>query len=222
MQGIYKVRNKTNNKIYIGSSVQIADRFLQHLQYAFNENRVAYKSTLSSAIRKYGKDSFEIILLEEVAAKEHLIEREQYYYDELKPEYNQGRPTEGGHPVTVPVYQIDINTLEILNEFDSLAQAQREVNVSRIVIGNVCNGKGNTAGGFYWCHKDKYDTWKPPVHGHSRPIYQVDKKTDKIIKEFPSTKIASEITGTNNKGINNVLTGRAKTAGGYKWKRKGD
>jgi len=53
--------------------------------------------------------------------------------------------------------------------------------------------------------------------GRKKPIIQFTLKNKKI-KEFPSAKDAFIITKI--KGINNVLTNRAKTAGGFKWEYK--
>lgn len=91
MIGIYKITNKTNNKVYIGQSVNIEYRTKSHLRNAFNENTHTYEYPLSRAIRKYGKESFEIEVLEETEL-ENLTEREQYwidYYNSIKEGYNQ-------------------------------------------------------------------------------------------------------------------------------------
>ena len=44
-------------------------------------------------VRKYGRDAFEYQVLE-LCDKESLLEREQHWYDKLKPEYNLVRPSE--------------------------------------------------------------------------------------------------------------------------------
>jgi group I intron endonuclease len=62
--GIYIITNSVNNKIYIGCSTNIHDRWKRHLRDAFNNNCKMYKYPLYRSIRKYGKDnfSFEILL----------------------------------------------------------------------------------------------------------------------------------------------------------------
>jgi len=51
-----------------------------------------------------------------------------------------------------------------------------------------------------------------------KPIYQLDSISERIINEF--TSVDEALRQLNIKGISNVLKGRAKTAGGFKWKYK--
>lgn len=86
--GVYKITNKYNGKSYIGSSVQVANRISNHMnrdarRYA---NKPFYKD-----VNLYGKEGFIFEVLEE-CSKDNLIEREQYWYDTLHPQYNIIRP----------------------------------------------------------------------------------------------------------------------------------
>ena len=51
-------------------------------------NREIYKDVF-----KYGYENFDFEVLEE-CNKESLLEREQYYYDQILPEYNEFKPVE--------------------------------------------------------------------------------------------------------------------------------
>jgi hypothetical protein len=51
-----------------------------------------------------------------------------------------------------------------------------------------------------------------------KPIYQIDPISGITISEF--TSVDDALRQLNIKGISNVLKGRAKTAGGFKWKYK--
>jgi len=83
--GIYQIRNKINKKIYIGSAINIARRWNEHI---FRLGKQKHGNPhLQSVWDKYGQDNFEFTVLEE-CEKENLIEREQYYLDILKPKYN--------------------------------------------------------------------------------------------------------------------------------------
>lgn len=44
MIGIYKVTNKINNKVYIGQSINIENRFQQHKNNCLNENLKDYNT----------------------------------------------------------------------------------------------------------------------------------------------------------------------------------
>lgn len=46
---------------------------------------------------------------------------------------------------------------ELINEYESLADAVEKTHCSKAVISKVCNHKGWTAGGFFWCFKEDTD-----------------------------------------------------------------
>ena len=71
--GIYSIRNNLNNKIYIGQSVHIERRWVEHCL-------PSSKSVISMAIKKYGKENFTFQILEECK----LVE-----LDRLEKEYMQ-------------------------------------------------------------------------------------------------------------------------------------
>jgi hypothetical protein len=50
-----------------------------------------------------------------------------------------------------PVYQIDRNTGEIIEEFSSLKEAQEAVHIGRTQLWSAVNGEAKTAGGYIWC-----------------------------------------------------------------------
>ena len=59
MYYIYKITNRTNNKIYIGKTLNVSKRFLTHIRIA-NGGKTKYKqfSYIHQAIKKYGKENF--------------------------------------------------------------------------------------------------------------------------------------------------------------------
>lgn len=81
---IYKIVNTINNKIYIGSAKYFAERKGEHY-YMFRNNKHSNKH-LQNSYNKYG-DVFKFEILE-YCNPETLMEKEQYYIDNLKPEYN--------------------------------------------------------------------------------------------------------------------------------------
>lgn len=52
----------------------------------------------------------------------------------------------------------------------------------------------------------------------SKPIVQIDLSTGLIIKTYPSTTIATRVTGINYDTITKAARGKYKSAGGYGWK----
>jgi group I intron endonuclease len=82
--GVYRWIYKETGKFYVGSAVNLSKRFVKY--YSIKE---ISKGTMSiyKALLKYGYSMFILEILE-YCKPEVLIEREQYYIDLLKPEYN--------------------------------------------------------------------------------------------------------------------------------------
>lgn len=87
---IYKIVNCVNNKVYIGQTiVSIQRRFSRHINDSINN---IIDTHLARAIRKYGKDSFSIEIVEEVSSQSELTKREQYwikFFDSINSGYNE-------------------------------------------------------------------------------------------------------------------------------------
>lgn len=86
--GVYMITNTVNGKRYIGSSACIGSRLSSHFGYT---SRNPQGRPLHVDINKYGKDVFDHEVLEE-CDETSKVEREQYWVDELKPEYNLTQP----------------------------------------------------------------------------------------------------------------------------------
>ena len=80
MIGIYGIKNKINNKIYIGQSTKIEKRWTTHKR-ELNKNKHA-NSFLLRSYKKYGKENFEFLVLEE-CSKEKLNEKEEKWINSL-------------------------------------------------------------------------------------------------------------------------------------------
>lgn len=83
--GIYKIQNILDNKIYIGSAQNFRKRWNNHKSLLRRDKHHCVH--LQRAWNKYGEESFQFLIIEECVV-ETLFEKEQYYLDNLKPEYN--------------------------------------------------------------------------------------------------------------------------------------
>lgn len=89
--GIYQIRSLNNGKIYIGSAVNFRNRARKHFNLLkLNKHHSIY---LQRSYNMYKNENFVFEILENVE-KTRLFEREQYYIDNLNPEYNMA-PTAG-------------------------------------------------------------------------------------------------------------------------------
>lgn len=88
MTGIYLVTNTINGHQYVGQSVNIKRRWMEHkCPSSILNNRV-----INRAYRKYGTDAFKYEVIEE-CSEEQLDERERFWIAKLHPAYNMN---EGG------------------------------------------------------------------------------------------------------------------------------
>lgn len=85
ISGIYKITNIINNKIYVGQSIDIYDRWKQHINKLKNNKHV--NKYLQRSFNKYGENNFNFEVIEECNS-DLLNEKEQYHMDLLNPKFN--------------------------------------------------------------------------------------------------------------------------------------
>ena len=200
--GIYKIENKVNGKVYIGSSNSIRRRWQKHkalLRHGKHQN-----SHLQAAWDKYGEDNFSFSVIE-LCPIDQLISREQYFIASINPEYNQSKiagriemtdevkqklscSTVNAYKdgklkrTNKEVFQYDLKG-NFIRKFDSLKEATEYVNVDLHHLSQVLNGKKNVAGGYVWrfYKVEKLDVW---FNRMGRPLtkepYRPKKKYNKI------------------------------------------
>ena len=74
--GIYKIKNNINNKVYIGSSVNLKNREYKH--FWMLRNKIHDNGFLQSSFDKYGCENF-IFELIEICDPKFLVDRENHY-----------------------------------------------------------------------------------------------------------------------------------------------
>lgn len=91
----------TNEIKYVGKTNNLNYRRQQHEEYDIqNPNQREYHYPLSRAIRKYGKDKFDVLILEDNILDSDVEEREKYwinFYNTYNNGYNQTEGGLGGH-----------------------------------------------------------------------------------------------------------------------------
>lgn len=86
--GVYRFKNKINGSTYVGSSVDLRKRFKYYFSVNFLRSvTLRYKSKIYSSLLKNGYENFILEILEH-CDPDQCIEREDYYINLLKPDYN--------------------------------------------------------------------------------------------------------------------------------------
>ena len=202
MAYIYKITNKINNKIYIcKKEFSIEKRWIEHIQDSkreYNLHRPLYR-----AFNKYGINNFTIETIEET---DNPIDREKYwieYYGSFKDGYNA---TKGGDGKPYLDYDLIIKTYKEVQNCSAVAKL---LDISAESVSKVLHKYNiNVVSGAEVTKKLT-----------SRPVAQIDPKTDEVIAIFSSVKEAERaLSFTSHSHIPHVCQGKRKTCKGYKWK----
>lgn len=225
---IYKIENSVNDKIYVGQTTRtISIRWKEHLRdYKIKDTR------LYRAMRKYGTEAFRISEIEKCLNKT-LNEREMYWISELDSYHNGYNSTYGGDGVHmdryihkfIPVVQYDKEGNKIA-EFESAMQAEEITGISRTAICCVCKGIYLSVRGFQWRYKNDAQEHLIPVNTNTRnepkcAVVQFGLDGKKI-NEYESIRSACKIVSGGTTRLRACLSGSAKTAFGYQWKKKSE
>lgn len=145
MIGIYLIKNQINNKVYVGQSRNIEQRWRTHRTRPFNPHSIDYEKPLYRSIRKYGIENFSFQVLEECSV-EALNEKEVYWISQLNAMnslfgYNL---TEGGTAVApVKLSKTECNQIVdlLLNSDKTQEDIAKIFNVSQRLISGINLGE---------------------------------------------------------------------------------
>ena len=214
ISGVYRI--EIDGKSYVGSSVNINQRWKQHrtnLKCGRHDNPY-----MQNAYNKYGNVKFE--LLEEMpgATDEELREKEAYYLKLYSAEYNIQEPTTNFN--IKPVYQFDLNG-KFLNMYPDIYTAAEELGISSSNIQHAAQENEKTtrtAGGFFWRYT-KEITFEKDKRWHEIHVYSL---LGDYIWTFKSSKDCVEQMNLPKpkdapSRINRVCRGLAASYGGYRY-----
>ena len=171
MMYIYKITNKINNKVYIGSTINPDRRQYEHFYYAYSVGSKSYNYPLQCAIRKYGNEAFLFEVIDEVddvdAPQKELSYIQQY--NSLANEgwgYNQTLFTECAlrDPDIIQQNRKKFGTRcalvnennQILESYLSYGEASKRLNTKNCssVIKKICEGELHSQSGMIFRHLD--------------------------------------------------------------------
>lgn len=177
--GVYQILNLKNGNFYIGSSVNVYNRFHTH-KTKLNQN-IHINKYLQNAYNKYGKNEFLFRVLE-YCNKDEVIKKEQHYLNLLRPKYNHrtiaqvnlglspSENTKSKISATLkqkykqgliaykqdhawrPIVAYDLEGI-LVNSYKCIMDACRDLNISKANLRRALNNKGR-AGKYQFRDKD--------------------------------------------------------------------
>lgn len=87
VSGIYCIENSVNNKKYIGSSINIYNRYRTHK--AELKKGKSHSPILQNEWNEYGEENFEIYIVE-VCGQTNLLDREEYHISTMNTKFPHG------------------------------------------------------------------------------------------------------------------------------------
>lgn len=224
-KAIYKITNKTNEKFYIGSSINLGKRIWQHkkeLKLGIHCNPHLQNSYNINGINEFEYEVLEFI--SDNASLEYVQQVEQGYldkhYDGCVNCYNVAKVADrpDNDLKKLKVNQIDKKTGDVIKEWPSVEEAMDALNLHGISL--ACKGKRASAGGYKWKYADSDLSAKFPENnrqqgGHcKRKIVEINRVTGCIINEFGSLAEAEKHVGVKYTTILSVCAGRRQSVGG--------
>jgi group I intron endonuclease len=199
MIGIYRIKNKINEKCYYGSSKDIEKRWKTHINQLRNKKHI--NCILQNAWNKYGEENFIFEVIEECDI-ESLFDIEQGYIDTLG-EYNIGLKASGGDNISKnPNKSIIVENIKKASKIwrDSLSDEERKQRFSKPLDKNP-NWKGGSS--FIYCDCGKRIGYGHthcqkcrPRNGEKNPFY--GKKHTEELKKKSSNRMVGVYNGEQN------------------------
>ena len=242
--GVYQITNTVNGKIYIGSSINVYQRWYEHIKASSN-------IVLGRAIRKYGADRFVIEMLETLdisdltqkESKDFLTYYEQHYLDKDISFVGSGDGYNVSKDATsVLGYKWTDNQLQKIEQkidcystvgdfiktYKSLAYVEENLGINHSKVSLCINGKRKTAGGFLWV-KHKEAAPKPYVRTNlPKPVIMMTLEGEEINRFdsswmaakylFPDLETTDKVIGKKAYSIQRVCNEIRGKYNGYKWK----
>jgi len=116
-----------------------------------------------------------------------------------------------------PVQQWSKDGTQLLRTFESVEEAAMESGACSEHIGKVCKGARKTAGGFHWKFVNPEDVrMNEPLKFTKIQQWSFDGKT--LIAEYDTIREATSATNSGSRTISKCCKGKARSAGGFKWK----
>lgn len=181
--GIYKIVNLINNKIYIGSTIDLRRRSINHRSCLKNGN--SHSLYLQRAINKYGIDNFRIEVIKLIDDISLVREFEEFYinfFDSVNNGYNaHSRVVANDYlaessKVSILCYDLEGN---FIIEFKSIVEACNVTGYSNVGVYDVCMGYVGKCNDYIFRYKKNKNfplKIKKYIHGNTGIIRTEEEK----------------------------------------------
>jgi hypothetical protein len=186
---IYQITNIVNKKFYIGSAVYFAGRKGEHISKL--RKSIHHNKYLQNSFNKYGESSFKFEILE-YTTKETLVEREQFYMDNLNPIYN--------------FLKVAYSSIGFKHSEETKQSISKRMKGTKICVGR----------------KLGLESKRKQALAKSKPILQFDSNMNFVKEWESAKIAATELFNNSKRssGIRDCIRGRTPKAFGYIWKEK--
>jgi len=207
---IYKVTHKESGESYIGATTKTMEsRMADHIQKA----NKGLGGQFQEAIATQGPEAFTWAQIDTANSLNELARMEKEYiikYDSMENGFNSD--SGGGMQKTVFQYTIDGS---LVNTFEGLESASKEVGAHKTCVGNACTGQSKTCKGYHWSYSATFPIGV--VDERKKRVVQFDLKNN-FVAEYCSVAEASSSSGLSKTCISRCCRGERKQSGGYIWK----
>lgn len=211
MIGIYKITNKVNGKMYIGGSVDVERRRIEH----FKPSRIKRLKHLPiyKAVDEFGREAFDFEVLAETT-EENLVEREEYFierYNAVKDGYNTVTTAHNMHDDEQKLKHSQLMTKRNNKNWQDEEYRRKMSEMNSNLQKERLKDPEYLA--------EKSAQLKQYTDSIKKPVGQYDKQGN-LIAEFGGVREAERATGIGSSLISAVAKGKKyrKSAGGYVWK----
>ena len=129
------------------------------------------------------------------------------------------------NPLSKPILQVDINTMEVIKRFPATIEIRRTLGFHSGNICDVCSFLRNNKvrkkyKDFYWCYEEDLDILlksKPFVSSQVKSVVKLDIETKELLEVFPTVSLAAQSVNMGRESISRACKGKIKYSAGYKW-----
>jgi group I intron endonuclease len=223
---IYLVTNKINGKQYVGQTIRpLSERWRDHC-------RLDRDNYFHRAIHKYGKENFDIEVIDTAENEDELDRKEIDWIQKLNTMIPNGYNLKSGgnvsmrgrygglNPKSRLIYQFTLNG-GLVNGYWGISEASRITGITDTMIHRSLKANGNIlAGGFLWMYADEFT---PQMCAEKIDNYRGNKHSEVLCVEtgerFGSMTEAAKKYNTYPCSISACCSGKLKTTAGYHWKK---